>query len=125
VKAHEAIYNFRKFDPKGSEELSGNSIFYRDDKGQVFHTYSTVGRGGEQFPGIYGFFDLLPKGREEYGPTHSLPDWASFKTRDIHNMQGRSNGGKRSRSAVAQRTSRWHHPTALSSGFENCQTTAL
>jgi predicted dithiol-disulfide oxidoreductase (DUF899 family) len=94
VKAHEAIYNFRKFDPKGSEELSGNSIFYRDDKGQVFHTYSTVGRGGEQFLGIYGFFDLLPKGREEYGPTHSLPDWASFKTRDIHNMQGRSNGGK-------------------------------
>jgi predicted dithiol-disulfide oxidoreductase (DUF899 family) len=58
-------------------------------------SYVAVARaGGEQFLGIYGFFDLLPKGREEYGPTHSLPDWASFKTRDIHNMQGRSNGGK-------------------------------
>jgi hypothetical protein len=26
--------------------------------------------------GTFGFFDVLPKGREEYGPTHALPDWA-------------------------------------------------
>lgn len=82
---HRAIYNFREFDPKDSEDLSGNSIFYKDKDGQVFHTYSTFGRGGEQFLGIYGFFDLLPKGREENGPTHSLPDWTSFKTNNIHN----------------------------------------
>jgi predicted dithiol-disulfide oxidoreductase (DUF899 family) len=25
---------------------------------------------------IYSYFDVLPKGREEYGPTHALPDWA-------------------------------------------------
>jgi predicted dithiol-disulfide oxidoreductase (DUF899 family) len=85
---HRAIYNFREFDPKGSEDLSGNSIFYKGEDGQVFHTYSTFGRGGEQFLGIYGFFDLLPKGREENGPAHSLPDWASFKTKDIHNCKG-------------------------------------
>jgi predicted dithiol-disulfide oxidoreductase (DUF899 family) len=24
-----------------SEELSGNSVFYKDDAGNVFHTYST------------------------------------------------------------------------------------
>jgi len=82
---HRAIYNFREFDPKESEDLSGNSIFYKDKRGQVFHTYSTFGRGGEQFLGIYGFFDLLPRGREENGPTHALPDWASFKTKHIHN----------------------------------------
>ena len=95
IEAGKAIYNFHEFDPKISEDLSGNSIFYKDEDGNVFHTYSTFGRGGEQFLGIYSFFDLLPKGREENGPTHSLPDWASFKTQDIHNMDsaGKSNVG--------------------------------
>jgi predicted dithiol-disulfide oxidoreductase (DUF899 family) len=86
VEAGKAMYNFHELDPKGSKDLSGNSIFYKDEHGNIFHTYSTFGRGGEQFLGIYNFFDLLPKGREENGPTHSLPDWASFKTQDIHNM---------------------------------------
>jgi predicted dithiol-disulfide oxidoreductase (DUF899 family) len=87
---HRAIYNFSEFDPGDTEDLSGNSIFYKDKTGQVFHTYSTFGRGGEQFLGIYRFFDLLPKGREENGPTHSLPDWASFKTKNIHNCKRHS-----------------------------------
>jgi predicted dithiol-disulfide oxidoreductase (DUF899 family) len=86
-KSHKAIYNFHEFDPKDTQDLSGNSIFFKDAQGQIFHTYSTFGRGGEQFLGVYGFFDLLPKGREEYGPTHSLPDWAAFKTRDVHNRK--------------------------------------
>jgi predicted dithiol-disulfide oxidoreductase (DUF899 family) len=85
--AHKGLYNFVEFDPKDTEDLSGNSVFYKDDRGQIFHTYSTFGRGGEQFLGIYGFFDVLPKGRAENGPTHSLPDWAGFKTRGIHNRE--------------------------------------
>ncbi len=85
---HRATYNFREFDPKDSKDLSGHSVFYKDKAGDVFHTYSTFSRGDEQFLGIYGFFDLLPKGREENGPTHALPDWASFKTKDIHNCKG-------------------------------------
>lgn len=48
----------------------------KDETGQIFHTYSTYGRGGEQFLGIYGFFDVMPKGRNENGPYHSLTDWA-------------------------------------------------
>lgn len=83
--AHKAIYNFREFDPKDTQDLSGNSIFFKDEQGQIFHTYSTFGRGGEQFLGIYRFFDLLPKGREETGPSHALPDWAGFKTHGAHN----------------------------------------
>jgi predicted dithiol-disulfide oxidoreductase (DUF899 family) len=67
------------------QDLSGNSVFFKDDDGQIYHTYSTFGRGGEQFLGIYGFLDVLPKGREENGPNHSLPDWAGFKTRGVHN----------------------------------------
>jgi predicted dithiol-disulfide oxidoreductase (DUF899 family) len=84
-EAHKAIYNFREFDPKDTVDLSGNSIFFKDEQGQIFHTYSTFGRGGEPFLGIYGFFDLLPKGREENGPSHALPDWAGFKTQGRHN----------------------------------------
>ena len=86
-KLHRATYNYRAFDPKDMQDLSGNSVFIRDDSGQIFHTYSTFGRGGEQFLGIYGYFDVLPKGREENGPTHSLPDWAGFKTRERHNRE--------------------------------------
>lgn len=85
IAAHKAMYNFKEFDPKDSKDLSGISIFYKDQEGNIFHTYGAFGRGDEQFLGIYGFFDVLPKGREENGPTHALPDWASFKTKDIHN----------------------------------------
>ncbi len=38
------------------------------------------GRGDEQFMGIFGFFDVLPKGREEYGPYHSIPIGRRFTT---------------------------------------------
>jgi predicted dithiol-disulfide oxidoreductase (DUF899 family) len=90
VKSGAAVYNYRPFHSEGTEDLSGNSIFYKNPRGELFHTYSTFGRGGERFLGIYGFFDVLPKGREEYGPTHSLPDWAGFKTRDISNCSAHS-----------------------------------
>jgi predicted dithiol-disulfide oxidoreductase (DUF899 family) len=50
------------------------------EPGEVFHTYGTFGRGGEQFLGIFAYLDVLPKGREEYGPRHSLPDWAKVRT---------------------------------------------
>jgi len=44
--------------------------------GEVFRTYGTFGRGSEQFMGIYGYFDVLPKGREEY--RRGLVDWAKI-----------------------------------------------
>lgn len=80
VAAGKSIYNFRAFDPEGMSDLSGNSVFYKNEQGEVFHTYGTFGRGGEQFLGIFAYFDVLPKGREEYGPRHSLPDWAKVRT---------------------------------------------
>jgi predicted dithiol-disulfide oxidoreductase (DUF899 family) len=88
VKAGRTIYNFRetKVGPE-TYTLSGNSVFYKNAKGEIFHTYGTFGRGGEQFLGIYGFFDVLPKGREEYGPYHSLPDWA--KVHDQYESEGK------------------------------------
>lgn len=76
IAAGSAIYNFTEFNPGRMTDLSGDSVFYKNANGEIFHTYGTFGRGGEQFLGIYAFFDVLPKGREEYGPAHSLPDWA-------------------------------------------------
>jgi predicted dithiol-disulfide oxidoreductase (DUF899 family) len=75
VKAKKAIYNFRETGTS-MEDLSGDSVFYKDEHGDIFHTYSAFGRGGERFLGIYPFFDVTPNGRAEHGPYHSLGDWA-------------------------------------------------
>lgn len=47
------------------EEVHGISVFARDDDGQVYHTYSSYGRGGEAFLTAYRILDLVPKGRDE------------------------------------------------------------
>lgn len=50
-----------------NEEAGGTSVFFRNESGEVFHTYSTYGRGGEPLLGVYDFLDLVPKGRDEDG----------------------------------------------------------
>jgi predicted dithiol-disulfide oxidoreductase (DUF899 family) len=57
-------YNYST-QPYGSDELPGISAFYRDDAGDVFHTYSTYGRGVEAMMGTYNLLDLAPRGRDE------------------------------------------------------------
>ena len=78
MAAGKATYNYREVKPEG-RDYSGDSVFYRDADGRIFHTYSTFGRGGEQFLGIYGFLDVMPKGRDENGPSHSLGDWVRLR----------------------------------------------
>jgi predicted dithiol-disulfide oxidoreductase (DUF899 family) len=46
-------------------ELHGISVFYRDEPGAVFHTYSTYARGLDMMNAAYHYMDLLPKGRDE------------------------------------------------------------
>jgi len=59
-------YNFETIDSKhGYEELPGISVFYKDDAGDIFHTYSSYARGGDILIGAYNFLDLAPKGRNE------------------------------------------------------------
>jgi len=48
-----------------SAEAPGLSVFYKDADGDVFHTYSTYGRGLEPLIGTYTLLDLVPKGRDE------------------------------------------------------------
>ena len=55
-----------------SEERPGASVFYKDENGQVFHTYSTYGRGLDILIGTYNFLDLVPKGRDEEGLKHTM-----------------------------------------------------
>lgn len=57
-------YNYERqsFD---SEEAPGASVFCRDDAGDIFHTYSSYGRGLDILIGAYNFLDLVPKGRDE------------------------------------------------------------
>jgi predicted dithiol-disulfide oxidoreductase (DUF899 family) len=48
-----------------AEEAPGVSVFYKDDAGRIFHTYSTYGRGVEVMMGTYRMIDLTPLGRNE------------------------------------------------------------
>ena len=59
-------YNYAMIDGKDAfNELPGTSVFYKDENGDVFHTYSSYARGGDLLLGAYNFLDLTPKGRNE------------------------------------------------------------
>ena len=72
-KANRAFYNYRE-GPYIHDELPGYSVFYKDEAGDIFHTYSTFARGTEMLGGVYGFLDVTPKGRNE-PPGGNLSDW--------------------------------------------------
>jgi predicted dithiol-disulfide oxidoreductase (DUF899 family) len=80
IAAGKVYYNYALSDFV-CEELSGNSVFYKDAAGNVFHTYSTHGRGDEMLVGAYMYLDLTPKGRNETGPHHNLGDWVRHHDR--------------------------------------------
>jgi len=64
--AGKALYNY-EMTTFPSEERPGASVFYKNDAGEIFHTYSTYGRGLDTFIGAYHFLDIAPKGRDEAG----------------------------------------------------------
>ena len=66
----EVDYNYGTT-PYADEDLPGISVFYKDEGGQIFHTYSTYARGGDILLGAYNFLDLTPKGRNET----NVKDW--------------------------------------------------
>jgi predicted dithiol-disulfide oxidoreductase (DUF899 family) len=61
-----AFYNFVEQDP-GFSEREGVSVFYKDPKGDIFHTYSAYARGIDMMNVDYQYLDLVPKGRDENG----------------------------------------------------------
>ncbi len=60
----EMFYNF-SLSHFPSEEAPGISVFYKDEQGDVFHTYSCYARGLDLLNGAYHYMDLVPKGRDE------------------------------------------------------------
>jgi predicted dithiol-disulfide oxidoreductase (DUF899 family) len=62
----EVEYNYRPIKTTMSE-LPGISVFFRDEDGAVYHTYSTYARGLDMLNGAYHMLDLVPKGRDEEG----------------------------------------------------------
>lgn len=69
--ASEVLYNY-EMTSFPSEERPGASVFYKNEAGEVFHTYSTYGRGLDMFLGAYHFLDIAPKGRDEAGLRFSM-----------------------------------------------------
>ena len=80
IEKGEVYYNY-EMRRVGIEELSGRSVFYKDENGDLFHTYSSYGRGGDLMLGTYNILDLMPKGRNETGPNHNLSDWVRHHDR--------------------------------------------
>jgi len=66
MAAKRALYNFTLTNPK-AREREGHSIFYKDERGTVYHTYSCYDRGNDKLNLHYHYLDLVPKGRDEGG----------------------------------------------------------
>jgi predicted dithiol-disulfide oxidoreductase (DUF899 family) len=55
------------------DEREGVSTFYKDNRGEVYHTYSSYARGIDLLNPTYNLLDLTAKGRDE-NPEHPQ-DW--------------------------------------------------
>lgn len=64
VAKGEALYNYTRQDPSDADR-EGVSVFYKDEAGKVFHTYSAYARGIDMFNVAYHYLDIVPKGRDE------------------------------------------------------------
>jgi predicted dithiol-disulfide oxidoreductase (DUF899 family) len=82
MKAGRATYNYAPCDAD-IEDLPGDNVFFRDGNGDIFHTYSSFARGGEDFLTIYRLLDATPKGRNE-SQQRGMLDWVR-----PHNMYGK------------------------------------
>ena len=75
----EMTYNYSRTNFPASE-APGFSVFYKDDAGDIFHTYSTYARGLDLMNGAYNILDLTPIGRNEKGDGKHNMYW--LKRRD-------------------------------------------
>jgi len=66
IAAGKTFFNYAVQSP-GNPEREGHSVFYKDKRGDVFHTYSCYARGNEPLNIHYHYLDMVPKGRDEGG----------------------------------------------------------
>jgi predicted dithiol-disulfide oxidoreductase (DUF899 family) len=55
-----------------STEAPGISVFYKNENGDIFHTYSAYARGTETTMNTYNYLDYVPKGRDEDGLSFTM-----------------------------------------------------
>ena len=79
IKSGAKIYNFGTSN-FGVEEAPGFSVFYRDETGTIFHTYSCFARGLDMMNAAYHYLDLTPLGRHEEGLPYPM-DWLRLRDR--------------------------------------------
>ena len=77
VKSGEKVYNFGT-SGFGVEEAPGISVFYRNQAGDIFHTYSCFARGLDMMNAAYHYLDLTPLGRHEQGLPYPM-DWVRLR----------------------------------------------
>lgn len=78
IKRGGATYNYAKTEPDSiMDEMPGLSVFAKDSKGRIFHTYSTYTRGLDILIGAHNYLDLTPKGRNE----NEIMDWVRHHDR--------------------------------------------
>jgi predicted dithiol-disulfide oxidoreductase (DUF899 family) len=56
------------------QDLSGFSVFYQDENGDIYLTYASFGRGQENIMTTYVMLEMTPKGRNE-GERGNLGEW--------------------------------------------------
>jgi predicted dithiol-disulfide oxidoreductase (DUF899 family) len=62
----DAYFNYRHANP-GMPDREGVSVFYKDQDGRIYHTYSAYERGIDLMNTAYNYIDITPKGRDEGG----------------------------------------------------------
>jgi predicted dithiol-disulfide oxidoreductase (DUF899 family) len=77
VASGEIPYNYGKHKAHGSE-MPGISVFFKDEAGRIFHTYSCFARGLDMLNTAYHYLDLVPKGRDEDGLPFTM-NWVRLR----------------------------------------------
>jgi predicted dithiol-disulfide oxidoreductase (DUF899 family) len=75
IRSRKMYYNYAPLD-MDIDEREGVSAFYKDAKGDIYHTYSSYARGIDLLNTTYNFLDLTAKGRDE-DPDHPQ-DWVDY-----------------------------------------------
>jgi predicted dithiol-disulfide oxidoreductase (DUF899 family) len=75
IRSGKMVYNYAPL-KMDIDEREGVSAFYKDNKGDVYHTYSSYARGIDLLNTTYNFLDLTAKDRDE-NPEQSQ-DWVRY-----------------------------------------------
>ncbi|HTN44642.1 MAG TPA: thioredoxin family protein [Nitrospiria bacterium] len=78
IEKGKIFYNYKTIAGDVTDR-EGISVFYKDKKGEVFHTYSAFARGIDMVNTTYQFLDLVPKGRDEN--PEDPQDWVRYHDR--------------------------------------------